>query len=216
MPDEPAYEYDTTKGYAVVAFNPSLGDCRWGDIEKVGAEIKERLVALERPTFLLDLTRLEFMGSSVVALIVKLWKAAQEKEGDMVVVNSSTMIGEVLEIAGLTRVWKIVDTHEEAEQMLGVTTFTPASPMAIFFLAILGWVTAAGALFFVVAPRKQLLELDPQTAKILAFTCGGVAIIAGLVATVRDRGVWRLLGILLVIVAAGVTIAEALDQVPNF
>jgi len=216
MADVPAYEYEMAKGYAVVAFNPSLGDCRWGDIEKVGAEIKERLVALDRPSFLLDLTRLEFMGSSVVALIVKLWKAAQEKEGEMVVVNSSTMIGEVLEIAGLTRVWKIVNTHEEAEQILGVTTFTPASPMAIFFLAILGWVTAAGALFFVVAPRKQLLELDPQTAKMLAFTCGGVAIIAGLVATVRDRGVWRLLGILLVIVAAGVTIAEALGQVPNF
>jgi anti-anti-sigma factor len=128
MADVPAYEYEMAKGYAVVAFNPSLGDCRWGEIEKVGAEIKERLVALDRPSFLLDLTRLEFMGSSVVALIVKLWKAAQEKEGEMVVVNSSTMIGEVLEIAGLTRVWKIVSTHEEAEQMLGVTMFTPASP----------------------------------------------------------------------------------------
>jgi anti-anti-sigma factor len=216
MADVPAYEYDMTKGYAVVAFNPSLGDCKWGDIETVGAEIKERLISLERPNFLLDLTRLEFMGSSVVALIVKLWKAAQEKEGDMVVVNSSSMIGEVLEIAGLTRVWKVVGTHEEAEEMLGVKKFTPASPMAVFFLAILGWVTAAGALFFVVAPRKQLLQLDPQTAQMLAFTCGGVAIIAGLVATVRDRGVWRLLGILLVIVAAGVTIAEALGQVPNF
>jgi anti-anti-sigma factor len=112
MADVPPYEYDTSKGYAVVVFNPALGDCRWGDIEQVGTEIKERLVALERPSFLLDLTRLEFMGSSVVALIVKLWKAAQEKEGDMVVVNSSSMIGEVLEIAGLTRVWKIVDSHE--------------------------------------------------------------------------------------------------------
>jgi anti-anti-sigma factor len=216
MADVPPYEYNMAKGYAVVAFNPSLGDCRWGDIEKVGNEIKGQLVALDRPTFLLDLTRLEFMGSSVVALIVKLWKAAQEKEGDMVVVNSNSMIGEVLEIAGLTRVWKIVDSHEEAEQLLGVKSFTPASPMSIFFLAILGWVAAAGTLFFVVAPRKQLLQLDFQTAKTLAFTCGGVAIIAGLVAIIRDRGVWRLLGVLLVIIAAGVTIAEVLGRVPDF
>jgi anti-anti-sigma factor len=216
MADAPPYEYDTTRGYPVVALNPSLGDCRWGDIEKVGNDLKEKLARLDRPDFLMDLTRLEFMGSSVVALIVKLWKAVQEKEGRMIVVNSSSMIGEVLEIAGLTRVWKIVDSHEEAEQMLGVKTFTPASPMSIFFLAILGWVAAAGALLFVVAPRKQLLQLDPQTAKTLALTCGGVAIIAGLVAVVRDRGVWRLLGILLIIIAAGVTIAEALGQVPNF
>jgi hypothetical protein len=67
-----------------------------------------------------------------------------------------------------------------------------------------------------VAPRKELLQLDPQTAKTLALTCGGVAIIAGLVSVVRDRGVWRLLGILLVIIAAGVTTAEALGRVPNF
>lgn len=216
MADAPPYEYDTTKGYVVVAFNPALGDCRWGDIERVGTEIKERLVALERPTFLVDLTRLEYIGSSTVALIVKLWKATKEKEGDMVVVNSSPMIGEVLEIAGLNSVWKIVDSHKEAEQILGVKTFTPSSPMSIFFLAVLGWVAAAGTLFFIVAPRKQLLQLDLQTAKILAFTCGGVAIIAGLVAIIRDRGVWRLLGALLVFIAAGVTIAEALGRVPNF
>lgn len=71
-------------------------------------------------------------------------------------------------------------------------------------------------LFFVVAPRRQLLQLDVQTAKMLAFTCGGVAIIAGLVAIIRDRGAWRLLGVLLVVIAAGVTIAEALGRVPNF
>ncbi|NQV27113.1 MAG: STAS domain-containing protein [Rhodopirellula sp.] len=215
MADGSSYEYDTTKGYAVVAFNSSLSDYRWGDIEKVGSEIKERLVAMDRPIFLLDLTRLDFMGSSIVALIVKLWKATQEKDGDMVIVNSSSMIGEVLEIAGLTRVWKIVDSREEAEEMLGVNHFTTASPMAKFFLAILGWVSAAGALFFVVAPRKQLLQLDVQTAQILACTCGSVAIIAGLVAIVRDQGVWRWLGILLVIVAAGVTVAEALGRVPS-
>ena len=216
MADVPPYEYDTSRSYAVVTFNPSLGDCRWGDIEKSGNEIKERLVALDRPKFLLDLTRLEYMGSSVVALIVKLWKAVKEKDGQMVVVNTSSMISEVLDIAGLTRVWTIVDTDEEAEKLLGVKTFTAASPMAIFFLAVLGWVTAAGALFFVLAPKKQLLEIDAQTAQMFAFTCGGVAVIAGLVATIRDRGVWRLLGILLVIIAAGVTTAEALGRVPNF
>ena len=185
MSDVSVYEYDTTKGYAVVSFNPPLSDCRWGEIEQVGTELKERLVALERPVFLLDLTRLEFMGSSIVALIVKLWKTTQENEGDMVVLNSSTMIAEVLEIAGLTRVWKIVDSRDEAERMLGVSSFTPASAVSRFLLAILGWVTAAGALLFVVAPKKQLFQIDPQTAEILTFTCGGVAIIAGLVAIVR-------------------------------
>jgi len=216
MAEAPPYEFDTSKSYALVAFNPSLGDCRWGDIELAGNEIKEKLAALDHPNFLMDLTRLEFMGSSVVALIVKLWKAVQEKDGKMVVVNTNLMIGEVLEIAGLTGIWEIVDSHEEAEHMLGVKKFSPASPMAAFFLAILGWVAAAGALLFVVAPRKQLLQLDPQTAKTLALTCGGVAIIAGLVATFRDQRVWRLLGVLLVIIAAGVTIAEALDRIPEF
>jgi anti-anti-sigma factor len=205
------YDYDTANGYVVVSFNPSLGDCRWGDIERVGAEIKERLIALDRPVFLVDLTRLEYMGSSMVALIVKLWKTTQEKNGDMVVVNSSTMIAEVLEIAGLTRIWKIVDSREAAERLLGVGSFGSASPMSRFFLAILGWVMAAGAAYFVVAPQKQLIAIDPKTAQILVYTCGCIAVIAGLVAAIRDQRVWRLLGILLVIVATGVVVAAAVS-----
>ena len=202
-----AYEYDTRDGYAVVEFNPSLSDCKWGDIEEIGTQLKERLLALERPVFLLDLTRLEFMGSSIVALIVKLWKTTQERDGDMVVVNTSSMIGEVLEIAGLTRVWKIVESREEAEKMLGSSEFAPASSSARFFLAILGWVAAAGALYFVIAPKKELIKIDPQVAQMIAFSCGGIAAIAGIVAAIRDQRAWRLLGILLVFVAGGIVTA---------
>ncbi|MDA0282209.1 MAG: STAS domain-containing protein [Planctomycetota bacterium] len=209
MPHTTTYDYDTANGYVVVSFNPSLADCRWGDIEQVGTEIKQQLVALDRPVFFVDLTRLEYMGSSMVALIVKLWKTTQEKNGDMVVVNNSMMIGEVLEIAGLARIWNIVDSREAAEKLLGVGRFGPASPMSRFFLAILGWVMAAGAQYFVVAPQKQLIVIDPKTAQILVFTCGGIAVIAGLVAAIRDQRVWRLLGILLVIVATGVVVAAA-------
>jgi len=203
------YEFGTAKGYAVVALTPSLNSCRWEEIERAGTELKERIVALDRPVFMLDLTQLDFMGSSAVALIVRLWKTTQEGKGNMVVVNTSSMIAEVLEIAGLTRIWNIVETRKEAEGILRGNSFSSASPMARFFLAILGWVTAAGALFFVTAGEKQLLDIDPQTARMLTFTCGGIAAIAGLVAAIRDRQIWRALGVLLVLVAAGVTIAAA-------
>ena len=203
------YEFDTAKGYAVVAFTPSLNNCRWEEIERAGKELKERLVALDRPVFMLDLTQLDFMGSSAVALIVRLWKTTQEGKGEMVIVNTSSMIAEVLGIAGLTGIWNIVETHEEAEEILGEKSFSTASPMSRFFLAVLGWVTAAGALCFVTVDEKQLLDIDPQTARILALTCGGIAAIAGLVAAIRDREIWRALGVLLVLVAAGVTIAAA-------
>lgn len=203
MSQTPAYDFENGDRFAVVSFNPPLSDCRWGDIEEIGTELKDRLSDMDCPRFLLDLTKLEFMGSSIVALIVKLWKTTQEKGGDMVVVNKSSMIGEVLEIAGLSRVWKIVDSREDAEEMLGGKGFSPVSPMTRFFLAILGWVTAAGALCFVLAPRKELIQIEPQVAQGLAFTCGGIAIIAGLVSAIRDRGAWRLLGILLVLVAGG-------------
>lgn len=204
-----SYEFETAKGYAVVAFKPALNNCRWGEIERVGTELKERLVALDRPVFMLDLTQLEFMGSSAVALIVKLWKTTQDGKGDMVVVNTSSMIDDVLDIAGLTGIWKIVETREEAEAVLDGKAHSPASPMARFFLAVFGWVAAAGAVYFVAAGEKQILDVDPQTARILTFTCGGIAAIAGLVAAVRDRQIWRALGVLLVLVAAGVTIAAA-------
>jgi anti-anti-sigma factor len=209
MAETDAYEVEDGSGFTVVWFNPAIADAPWGEIEQVGRELKERLSQLNSPIFLVDLTRLQFMGSSVVALIVKLWKAINELQGGLVVINSSSVIYEVLDIAGLTRLWTIVETREEAELVITKPPFRPPSMVTTYLLAVFGWVVAAGASGMIAAQQKQLFEIDASVGKAVVLACGGVAAIAGITATIRDNGFWRVLGILLVflagtLVAAGV------------
>jgi len=206
-----AYEFEEGSGFTVVFFNPAIADAQWGEIEKVGTEIKERLSQLQSPIFLVDLTRLQFMGSSVVALIVKLWKAINELEGGLVVINSSSVIYEVLDIAGLTRLWTIVETREEAERIITKPPFRPPSMVTTYLMSVFGWVVAAGASGLIAAQQKQMLAIDASVGKTVVLICGGLAAVTGITSTIREKGFWQVLGALLVFVAGTLVAAGILS-----
>lgn len=209
MSETAAYEFEEGRGFTVVAFNPSIADATWGDIEQVGTDIKERIESATPPVFLVDLTRLQYMGSSVVALIVKLWKAAGERNGGIVVINSSSVIHEVLDIAGLTRLWTIVESREEAETVITRPPFREPSKMTTYLLSVFGWVAAAGASGLIAGQQKQMFAIESDVTKAVALVCAGLAAITGITSTVRDTGFWRVLGALLMFVA-GTLVATAI------
>lgn len=208
MSESAAYEFEEGRGFTVIAFNPSIADARWGDIEEVSKAFQDRLSGSDKPIFLVDLTRLQYMGSSVVALIVKLWKSAGEKDGGIVVINSSSVIHEVLDIAGLTRLWTIVDSREEAERVITQPPFRPPSMMATYLLATFGWVAGAGASGLIAAEQKSMLKLDFTAVKAMALAFAAIAAVAGVAGSVREQKVWRLIGILLTLVG-GILLATA-------
>jgi len=211
MAETDAYEFEDGGGFSVVTFSSAIAEAQWGEIEQVGSELKERLSTLDSPIFLVDLTRLQFMGSSVVALIVKLWKAINELNGGLVVINSSSVIYEVLDIAGLTRLWTIVETREEAELVITRPPFRPPSMVTTYLMAVFGWVVAAGASGLIAAQQKQLLAIDASVGKAVVLACGGLAAITGIItSTIREKGFWQVLGALLVFVAGTLVAAGVL------
>ncbi|MBI1314383.1 STAS domain-containing protein [bacterium] len=202
MTESPAYQFQNGKRFAVLEFYQSLANCRWSDIEQIGDDLKAQISTLAHPVFLLDLTRLEFMGSSIVALIVRLWKATQERGGGMVIVNSSTMINEVLEIAGLTQVWTVVESRAQAEELLSKPPYyVVGQARSVYLLAVLGWVAAAGTVFGTVVLQRELNVVDAGTASLIVYGSGAVAALCGLISLITARGVWRLLGLLLLLIA---------------
>ena len=202
MTESAAYQFQNGKRFAVIEFYQPMASCRWSDIEQIGDSLKSELGGLTNPVFLLDLSRLEFMGSSIVALIVRLWKSTQERGGGMVVVNSNDMIREVLDIAGLTRVWTIVDSRDQAEKMLSNPPYySGGQNRSAYLLATLGWVAAAGAVFGTVVVQRNLDVVDAETAQIIIYGSGGAAAVCGLISLLSTRGAWRLLGLLLLIIA---------------
>ena len=106
---ESYYRFETADGCLIVTLLPELNDKQWADIEKVGTEIVDRLSTVQSPRLIVDLTLLSYMGSAMVALIVRLYKAVNGRSGQMVVVNQHELVFEVLKLAGLTKLWTIVD-----------------------------------------------------------------------------------------------------------
>ena len=117
---ESYYRFEQSDGCLIITLLPELNDKQWADIEKVGTEIVDRLSAAQSPRFIVDLTPLSYMGSAMVALIVRLYKAVNGRSGQMVVVNQHELVFEVLKLAGLTKLWTIVENRDKAFAALGV------------------------------------------------------------------------------------------------
>jgi anti-anti-sigma factor len=113
------YRLEINNRLAIVTLLPELNEVPWADIEKVGSEILSRIQNLNSPQLLVDLCPLNYMGSAQVALVVRMFKTVKEKNGKMVVANRDPMVLEVLSLAGLNKVWTIVDSRERALSMLG-------------------------------------------------------------------------------------------------
>jgi anti-anti-sigma factor len=102
------------RGVLTVTLRPELNEVPWTDIERIGSGVVSRVASRERPRVVVDLTELNHMGSAMVALVVRIWKAVTEKNGRMIAVNRHELVSEVLQISGLAGKWTIVPTREEA------------------------------------------------------------------------------------------------------
>lgn len=196
-----AYEIESVAGHSVISLNPALEGSTWGDIERAGNELRQHVAAARQPSFLVDLSRLKFMGSSMVALVVKLWKMIQERQGRMVVVNSSQIIANVLSVSGLSQVWTIVDTRDEALRVLEPPAFSnPPSAVALSLLGVLSAAVAAGLLFL--RQRNSLGGMDVENARMLAVLCAGTGAILSGFAILKSDSILKAAGVFAAFVSA--------------
>lgn len=119
MSNQLPYRLELENRRAIVSLLPELNEVPWADIERVGSDIISKIQTLSSPNLLVDLCALNYMGSAQVALVVRMFKTIKEKNGKMVVANRDPMVLEVLSLAGLNKVWTIVDSRERALGMLG-------------------------------------------------------------------------------------------------
>lgn len=129
---ETPYRFEEAETHCVVELMPELNKAPWGDIDSIGTALVERMRSFadgkgkRTGAFLVDLSPLNYMGSAMVALVVRLWKLVKEKNGKMVVVNKDPTVLEVLRLSGLEDVWTIVDSPEEGFKALGLVLKKPA------------------------------------------------------------------------------------------
>lgn len=127
--------FEVEDGYCVVELQPELNKAPWGEIDSIGNSVLERINSIfdgsrKQPSLLLDLSALNYMGSAMVALTVRLWKAANSKNAKTIVINDDEMVLEVLRLSGLEERWTIVDTRESAMKTLGISPPPKEEPEA--------------------------------------------------------------------------------------
>lgn len=121
-------ELVSTPDHVVLLLKPAVTQSSWAEVEAFGSDVLEELEHRESPACLVDLTGLSYIGSSTVALLVRVWKVIQARSGRMVVACSHSTVLEVIRLAGLDKVWTLVDDVEQARKRLGVHRGNGSAP----------------------------------------------------------------------------------------
>jgi anti-anti-sigma factor len=218
---ESYYRFESADGCLIITLLPVLNDKQWADIEKVGTEIVERLSAVQSPRLIVDLTLLSYMGSAMVALIVRLYKAVNGRNGQMVVVNQHELVFEVLKLAGLTKLWTIVKNRDEAYATLGVrrraasVEGAPSSGGSGLLIAgVLGTIGAIVGLALQFAPHPPVPH---KVALLIDVGFAALGMVVGTMMLVNQTGTRRNVGIVflaicLIAVLGGIVVSP--DQSP--
>ncbi len=124
-----SYAYEESGRTPVITLKAEMAQQPLAQVEEAGNAIIERIRSLNPANLVVDLTELEYMGSAMVALIVRLWKQIKDKKGHkMVVAVRADGVLEVLELARLTEYWTITETRTEARKVLGLKAPKSGTP----------------------------------------------------------------------------------------
>ena len=179
--------FETSDGCAIITLLPALNDSPWSEIEQTGNHLLEQVRNSTARTVIVDLTPLNYMGSALVALIVRVWKVVKERDGQLVVVNRDPLVFEVLRIAGLHNLWTIVETREEAFDAAGVSPQAVTRKRETRLLTIVGpvAVVAAGVGLALLILKAGII---PSLVAVgLALGWAAIGILAGIVTFIRSE-----------------------------
>jgi anti-anti-sigma factor len=202
-------------GALAVGLRPELNEVPWTDIERIGSGIVSRVATRERPHVLVDLSDLSHMGSAMVALVVRIWKAVTEKGGRMVVVNRNDLVGEVLTISGLAGKWTIVPTRDEALASFGTSPRGRAAAnsgagVALTVVAGLLLLLAVLALADVAFTGYAANAVGRDATLWIGLGCAAAAVLVGALAITRTDGALKMLAVSLTTLAAVAALAAVL------
>ncbi len=100
-------------GVAVFQFGPGPHTIH----EASMAELTDSMLAAsdaDPPNLVVDLSQVEFFGSSFIELLFRMWKRLNERSGRFALAGVSPYCEEVLTVTNLDKLWQTFETTEEA------------------------------------------------------------------------------------------------------
>ena len=190
---------DASEGHSIVAFSCDVAETTGHGFEDELAPIAQKLSESNSPpAVLIDLSAPEYIGSLVVAGIVRLWKRVQSAGGNLAIVVRSHdhPVKSVLDAAGLSKVWPIVTNHEDAIHELGLSKEAKVEKRERTMSSLV----APAALFAAATLLTPFLMGEATLAKSVVryaiLGIGSLGIVLSLVPIRREDGFKRWLGVL--------------------
>jgi anti-anti-sigma factor len=118
---QPSEEHVTIERHGDVTIlvpAPSLEAVDPGLVEQAAALMLAPLRNDSMPLIVVDLSKIDFFGSTFLSVLLRCWKQAQAKGGLMVVSGVSSRARELLRVTSLDMVWPIYDSRREAIEAL--------------------------------------------------------------------------------------------------
>jgi anti-anti-sigma factor len=189
-------------GYSVVTFPKEICKASLDKIRETEEQVVSELANQKAPQCLVDLTALDYMGSSMVASIVRIWKAIEANQGRMVVAVSSIGVREVLRVTGLNRVWTIQPSYDNALHELGFSTQAKIVKRELRLLAFVGPATfLVGGIAAALSRIPKLSELS-QPPDWIAYSLITLSVTTSGISIFRERSWRRWLSVFVFLVAA--------------
>ncbi|WP_339730165.1 STAS domain-containing protein [uncultured Gimesia sp.] len=193
---EVPYHITAVNNHLKVQLLPELNESAWTDLETLGDSLLLELKDQKNPSAIIDLTPLTYISSSLVAVIIQVWKLVDEQGGKTAILNTSDMVEEVLNISGLKKVWCIVSTEEEAVTYLNQALKEERiERRRIFSMPILlGIVALLSAVASFTLYLSDLPALNPKITLVATISFSAAGLLLGATALKDRRKNLRIMG----------------------
>jgi anti-anti-sigma factor len=189
-----------------VLVRPGLVSADWATTEGAADAVIRELGPLPQPRCIVDLSELDYLGSTQVAFVMRVWKAVKAAGGQFAVACPQRVVLEVLQLAGLEQVLTILPSRKAAAQRLA----PPAVALPHRVQTVLLGQAVCGAVAAIAGFALHRLGRIPDSLGHTIMTIGAaVGVLAGGVLAVWAGTRSRWIGIVVVLMLAGLALTEA-------
>ncbi len=213
-PPQSPYSLEKVRGYCVIEFGSEFSNINWGELQESTGTLIREVAELGVSRVMIDLTKVERVNSGLIAILVRVWKSLAPKTRRMSVVAEQEEVHRIFTVAGLHKLWTITDNREEGAYELGFSDRGDREQRELRVLAL-------GALPFAILAAITLLPLSRDgseviqaNAQLAGLIMGTMALTAGVLSAIKDRGIRRMLSIAAIVVSLGVLSTIVFEQNP--
>ena len=115
------YTLKNPPSHLEVVIHPPIVEGTWTELAKLGDDVLTEARGRTAPNCIVDLSDVDYIGSPLVAVMVRIWKELRSRNGSMVLVAPHPLVRETISLAGLDKIWKICHDRPTAYRAIGVS-----------------------------------------------------------------------------------------------